>query len=79
MAWCRGDDKPLSEPMMIELLAYTWLTQPQWINTDITFVYNNTYANFCIRYILLICIIYECFGHYYKVETPMKAIQYFAK
>ena len=29
MAWCRPGDKPLSEPMMVSLLTYICVTQPQ--------------------------------------------------
>ena len=31
-AWCRPDNKPLSEPMMIILLRHICLTRPQWVN-----------------------------------------------
>ena len=33
MAWLRPGDKPLSEPMMVNLLTHICVTQPQWINT----------------------------------------------
>ena len=38
MAWCRPGDKPLSEPMMVSLLAHICVTRPKWVNTlqDIT-------------------------------------------
>ena len=29
--WCRPGDRPLSEPMMVSLLAHIWFTQPQWV------------------------------------------------
>ena len=31
MAWRRPGDKPLSEPMMVSLLAYICVTRPQWV------------------------------------------------
>ena len=31
MAWCRTDDKPLSEPMMVRLPTYMCFTRPQWV------------------------------------------------
>ena len=31
MAWRRPGDKPLSEPMIINLLTYIWVTRPQWV------------------------------------------------
>ena len=31
MAWCRPGDKPLSEPMMFNLLTHRCVTRPQWI------------------------------------------------
>ena len=33
MAWHRPGDKPLSEPMMVNLLTHVCATQPQWVNT----------------------------------------------
>ena len=32
MAWRRLGDKPLSEPMMVSLLAHICVTRPQWVN-----------------------------------------------
>ena len=32
MAWRRPGDKPLSEPMMINLLTHICVTRPQWVN-----------------------------------------------
>ena len=32
MAWRRPGDKPLSEPMMINLLMHICVTLPQWVN-----------------------------------------------
>ena len=32
MAWCRPDDKPLSEPRMVCLQTHTCVTRPQWVN-----------------------------------------------
>ena len=29
MAWCRPGDKPLSEPMMVRLLAHICVTRPE--------------------------------------------------
>ena len=34
MAWRRRGDKPLSEPIMINLLTYICFTRPQWFNPD---------------------------------------------
>ena len=34
MAWRRPGDKPLSEPMMVSLLAHICVTRPQWVNTS---------------------------------------------
>ena len=31
MAWRRPGDKPLSEPMMVNLLTHIWVTRPQWV------------------------------------------------
>ena len=36
MAWRRPGDKPLSEPMMVRLLMYICITQPQWVNEMIS-------------------------------------------
>ena len=32
MAWRRPGDKPLSEPMMVNLLMHICVTRPQWVN-----------------------------------------------
>ena len=32
MAWCRSGNKPLSEPMLIILLAHICITRLQWVN-----------------------------------------------
>ena len=34
MAWCRSDDKPLSEPVVVSLLMHICITRPQWVNTS---------------------------------------------
>ena len=31
MAWCHPGDKPLSEPMMVNLLMHICVTRPQWL------------------------------------------------
>ena len=31
MTWRRSDDKPLSEPMMVNLLPHICVTRPQWV------------------------------------------------
>ena len=33
MAWRRSGDKPLSEPMMVNLLMHICVTQSQWVNS----------------------------------------------
>ena len=33
MAWRRSGDKPLSEPMMVDLPTHICVTRPQWLNT----------------------------------------------
>ena len=33
MAWCRPGDKPLSEPMMANLLTHICVTRPHWVNS----------------------------------------------
>ena len=33
MAWRRPGDKPLSEPMMVNLLTHICVTRPHWVNT----------------------------------------------
>ena len=32
MAWRQPGDKPLSEPMMVNLLTHICVTRPQWVN-----------------------------------------------
>ena len=38
VAWRRPGDKPLSEPMMVNLLTYICVTWPQWVNNGISTV-----------------------------------------
>ena len=33
MAWRRPGDKPLSEPMLVNLPTHTCVTRPQWVNS----------------------------------------------
>ena len=33
MAWCHSGDKPLSEPMMVNLQTHISVTRPQWVKT----------------------------------------------
>ena len=35
MAWRRIGDKPLSEPMIINLLTHICVTRPQWVNPQV--------------------------------------------
>ena len=35
MAWRRIGGKPLSEPMMVNLLMHICVTLPQWVNTNV--------------------------------------------
>ena len=35
MAWRRIGDKPLSEPMMVNLLTHICVTQPQWVKPNV--------------------------------------------
>ena len=37
MAWRRPGDKPLSEPMMINLLTHICVTRPQWVNISMLY------------------------------------------
>ena len=36
MAWCRSGDKPLSESMMVSLLAHICVTRAQWVKQNPT-------------------------------------------
>ena len=36
MAWRQPGNKPLSEPMIVSLLAHICVTQPQWVNGTIS-------------------------------------------
>ena len=42
MVWRRSGDKPLSEPMMVGLLTHICVTQPQWVKSVQTLVFNHT-------------------------------------
>ena len=45
MAWRRPGDKPLSEPMMVSLLMYICVTQPQWVNDGVVWVFVSSDLN----------------------------------
>ena len=34
ITWCRPGDKPLSEPMIADLLMHIWVTRPQWVKNQ---------------------------------------------
>ena len=38
MAWRRPGDKPLSDPIMVNLLTHICVTRPQWVKMGIKFV-----------------------------------------
>ena len=38
MAWRRPGDKPLSEPMMVNILTHICVTQPQWVKKRKTYI-----------------------------------------
>ena len=40
MAWRRPGDKPLSEPMMINLLTHMCVTQPQWVKMSFGWIFH---------------------------------------
>ena len=46
LAWRRPGDKPLSEPMMVSLLAHICVTRPQWVKFILTYQHdlNNDYV-----------------------------------
>ena len=50
MAWRRLGDKPLSEPMMVNLLTHICVTRPQWVNYKI-FI--------CYPYLVWVCTFFE--------------------
>ena len=49
MAWCRPGDKPLSEPMMVNLLRHICVTRPRWVKcgtiTSFTIVFDIKFSN----------------------------------
>ena len=36
MAWCQPGNKPLSEPMMVRFLMHIYITEPQWIEENLS-------------------------------------------
>ena len=46
IAWHRPGDKPLSEPMLVSLLAHTCVTRPQWTQVlQISVVHNTHFSS----------------------------------
>ena len=61
MAWRRPGDKPLSEPMMVSLLAHICVTRPQWVKggrVRSRYLGNGTIITFCS--IIWNVITYSC-------------------
>ena len=60
MAWRRLGDKPLSAPIMVSLLMYICITQPQWVNANdifkCIFMGENTWINFHLHLSLIITL-----------------------
>ena len=58
MAWCRPGDKPLSEPMMVNLLTHICVTRPQWVKIMALLIrHRETFPEHkhFLRVILVIC------------------------
>ena len=45
MAWRRPGDKPLSEPMMVNLSTHICVTRPQWVNVTLIKQVKEAYSN----------------------------------
>ena len=52
MAWRRPGDKPLLEPMMVNLATHIYVTQPQWVNSlcSIYSIRRESDAHFILHY-----------------------------
>ena len=48
MAWRQPGDKPLSEPMMVNLLTHICVTRPQWVNQIPTFSFVGRSCKYCL-------------------------------
>ena len=51
MAWRRLGDKPLSEPMMVNLLTHICVTRPQWVNKSAVVFLCNYHALIFWKYL----------------------------
>ena len=59
MAWGRPGDKPLSEPMMVNLVMHICVTRPQWVNIK-TIHYNDvTMASHIISLTIVYSTVYS--------------------
>ena len=45
MAWCRPGEKPLSDPMMVELMTHMCVTRPQWIENKTLYTITEIYVS----------------------------------
>ena len=52
VAWRRPGDKPLSKPMMVNLLTHVCVTRPQWVNIliSISVIVRDDYVCACSRF-----------------------------
>ena len=70
MAWRRPGDKPLSEPMMVNLLTHICVTQPQWVNNG-----KITSLKYCcnfqgpMREMYWVVFYGICFGKIFRVKA----------
>ena len=50
LAWHRPGDKPLSEPMMVDLLTHICVTPPQWVKLLIFYILHHKWYTNCSYY-----------------------------
>ena len=63
LAWRRPGDKPLSEPIVVSLMAHICITPPQWVNIN----RSSIKRNLVISYVYwIIC----CFSALYIIGPP---------
>ena len=67
MAWRRPGDKPLSEPMMVSLLAHICVTRPQWAKNTIYMKRKFGSVSDIIYTCILSCVYTFVHTHIYKL------------
>ena len=67
MAWCWPGDKPLSEPMMVNLLTHICVTRPKWVNNGLSLNHNHQIVRRAVFTFTEIHVLFRQLCHYARL------------